>query len=646
MKTINSFLMLARNLSLLLGFLLLPSFMQAQSVCASAALSTGYEEIFNVTFGALNNSSDCNTIVSGGGSIALRYSNYQSLTPVTVAKTIAIPFSVEIGSCNPNGVYPNRVAVFIDLNHNNSFNDSGELVYSSLSATTGPHTEYGQITIPVTALNGNTVLRIISSEQSSAINNPCLSYGWGETEDYTINIVDPTACTGSIALGNTTASSTKVCAGSSINFGVQYPPINSSVALQWYKNGLAIAGATNATYVAGINTAAAFSCKATCLATGSVSFSTAINVTISSFLDCYCVSAAASSGDEGIMNFTLNGSSTPAAYAGVNACTVIAPGPGSKLNAYSNFITLGSLATIHKGSSIPFSIQIDDCDGAPYYGSGTAMWIDYNHNGVFTDPGEKIFSTSALTVSPSTINDSFIPPLTALTGNTVLRITTAEGIAGSSVLPCMAYGFGETEDYLINIDIPLINANLALQCLIEAYWETTNMRPVLSNQLQPASSNACDSIDVELRHPLTFALIASSKTVLAQNGIANCVFNNITSGNYYIAVKHRNAIETWSALPVPISASCSYNFTSSADKAYGSNQTEIASGVWAFYSGDAVKNMSESIDLIDLAALETDISNFESGYFSTDINGDGNVDIIDAAAMEKNITNFIFSNHL
>lgn len=646
MKTKNSFLMLVRNLPLLLGCFLLPSSLHAQALCNSAALSSGYEEIFNVTFGSLSNSSDCNSVATGSGSIALRYSNYQSLPAVSVAKTVAIPFSIEIGSCNATGVYPNRVAIFIDLNHNNSFNDAGELVYSSPSATTGPHIEYGQLSIPSTALTGNTVMRIISSEQSASINNPCLNYGWGETEDYTIHIEDPVACSGSVVLGNAVASSAGVCSGSTVTLGLQYPPINTAVALQWYKNGLVIAGATNSTYVATVTSATSYNCKATCLATGSISYSGYANVAINSILDCYCASSANSPDDENITNFTLNGSSTPAAYAGANACTVPAPGPGSKLNSYSNFISLGNLTAIYKGSSIPFSVQIDDCDGAPYYNNGTAIWIDYNHNGVFTDPGEQVYVSASLSFSPSILNGSFVVPLTASLGNTVIRITTAEGLSGAGLLPCMSYGFGETEDYLIDIQPPLINANLNLQCLIEAYWETSMMRPVLSNQLQPAASNTCDSIEVELRHPFTFAIVASTKTTLSLSGNANCLFNNISSGNYYIAVKHRNTIETWSALPVSITTNCNYNFTSAANKAYGNNQVEVASGVWAFYSGDVIKNMSESIDLIDLAALETDISNFESGYFSTDINGDGNVDIMDAAVVDKNINSFIFSNHL
>jgi hypothetical protein len=108
-------------------------------------------------------------------------------------------------------------------------------------------------------------------------------------------------------------------------------------------------------------------------------------------------------------------------------------------------------------------------------------------------------------------------------------------------------------------------------------------------------------------------------------------------------IKHRNAIETWSANPITISGITNYDFTTSASQAYGSNQTEVESGIWAFYSGDI--NQDENIDLLDLGDIETDINNFQFGYFATDINGDGNVDLLDGPIVENNINSFVFSSH-
>ena len=126
--------------------------------------------------------------------------------------------------------------------------------------------------------------------------------------------------------------------------------------------------------------------------------------------------------------------------------------------------------------------------------------------------------------------------------------------------------------------------------------------------------------------------------------MATCTFTSAASGNsYYIVVKHRNAVQTWSANPVLMSASTSYDFSNLAAKAYGNNEVLVASGIWALYSGDI--NSDENVDLLDASQLESDINNFEFGYQSTDLNGDGNVDLLDSPILELNINNFIFSNH-
>ena len=111
---------------------------------------------------------------------------------------------------------------------------------------------------------------------------------------------------------------------------------------------------------------------------------------------------------------------------------------------------------------------------------------------------------------------------------------------------------------------------------------------------------------------------------------------------------HRNAVQTWSANPVAIGSTlASYDFTTAASQAFGDNQIDISpaqnGSVWALYSGDIV--VDENVDLLDLGALENDISNFAFGYLSTDINGDGNVDLLDSPTVEGNISNFIFSYH-
>jgi len=157
------------------------------SYCTSNATSTADEEIFNVTFGTLNNSSTCGT-TGGAGSILNEYSNYTAVSAPNVTQSAVIPFSVQIGTCGGN--YSNAIKIFIDYNQDGDFADAGEEVYVSPSSTSGPHTESGNITIPAGAALGNTRMRIVNVETGTPSSiTSCGTYTWGETEDYTINIV-------------------------------------------------------------------------------------------------------------------------------------------------------------------------------------------------------------------------------------------------------------------------------------------------------------------------------------------------------------------------------------------------------------------------------------------------------------------------
>ena len=249
-------------------------------------------------------------------------------------------------------------------------------------------------------------------------------------------------------------------------------------------------------------------------------------------------------------------------------------------------------------------------------------------------------ATKAIIVKP---NSSSLSSITIPCGNSYTwngTTYTSSGIYTYSAINSVGCDSIAT----LNLTIQCVST-LNLTCFIEGYWNGVNqMLPVLSNQFQTTTLGACDTIEVELHDANSpYVLIASTKTILNQNGIATCTFPPL-AGYYYIAVRHRNALQTWSANPLFIGSSgATYNFTTAANKAYGSNQKEVQPGVWAFYSGDIYPD--ENIDLLDLNMLDNAIMSFQFGYFATDINGDGNIDLLDSPVLESNINNFIFSNH-
>ena len=75
----------------------------------------------------------------------------------------------------------------------------------------------------------------------------------------------------------------------------------------------------------------------------------------------------------------------------------------------------------------------------------------------------------------------------------------------------------------------------------------------------------CDSLTVELHNPtIPFALVKSKKGVINKNGSGLFVFTiDVLSKSYFIVIRHRSSIETWSKNPVLFNSPLlSFDFTS------------------------------------------------------------------------------------
>jgi hypothetical protein len=277
----------------------------------------------------------------------------------------------------------------------------------------------------------------------------------------TIEYVGPSAaCTNPVAAGAAQSSPALACPSQNFNLSLTGATLGSGLSYQWQSSATTggpwtnIAGATNGSLSTTQATATYYRCEVICSA-GTPAYSTEVFVDMNSFMNCYCNSAATSAiYDEEIYSVTVNGGSTDPLYANANGCSTAAPGPGSILGGYSSFTTIAPITTVTTGQTVAFSIQQDECDGAPYYGNGIGVWIDFDHNGTFDNPAELVYMDQTTVMGPRTVNGSITIPPTALTGNTVMRVVCAEGASATSftvLTPCLSYGYGETEDHLINI---------------------------------------------------------------------------------------------------------------------------------------------------------------------------------------------------
>ena len=110
--------------------------------------------------------------------------------------------------------------------------------------------------------------------------------------------------------------------------------------------------------------------------------------------------------------------------------------------------------------------------------------------------------------------------------------------------------------------------------------------------------------------------------------------------NYYLVVKHRNSIETWSRSGGEMftGSVLNYDLTTSASQAYGNNQKLVGSK-YSVYTGDV--NQEGSVDLTDIITIYNDAGIFASGYINTDLNYDNLADLTDIILAYNNSSMFV-----
>lgn len=147
--------------------------------CDSRATSTVDDDIENVTFANINNTS----LPPFEGT----YTDYRlTVAPAEVAPGDTIPMSVAV-NFDAGSTYSGWCEAWIDFNNDGMFNDTTEVVLS------GPYvdidTVLSNVIIPQNAYIGITSMRVVIVESAdSAEVTPCGTYSWGETEDYLVKI--------------------------------------------------------------------------------------------------------------------------------------------------------------------------------------------------------------------------------------------------------------------------------------------------------------------------------------------------------------------------------------------------------------------------------------------------------------------------
>jgi hypothetical protein len=277
------------------------------------------------------------------------------------------------------------------------------------------------------------------------------------------------------------------------------------------------------------------------------------------------------------------------------------------------------------------------------------------------------------TLVPATMTSTTDGTIIPASGSRVCRISLSNSVAfGSSTLDpiwnfsiqpyrTVVTAFVGPETSKVNTIITLAEAHsktLNLALAIEGLWDdaTGSLKKVQDadidyNQFDKFPGLTSDTLTVQLAETTEPWNILYSAHGVNLNTDGKCrvsVPGSIT-GNYYVIIKHRNSVETWSKSGGEIFGGdlTSLDFSTSADQAFGSNQTSVSGGKFALFSGDVTSPGGVQDGYIDINDLNSIYNlNVESafGFSSEDLTADGFVDINDLNMVYNNNVNSVGMN--
>lgn len=429
--------------------------------CISYPGSFGFNDgITNVTFNGITTIN--NTTSANNGN---EYNDYTASQNANVypGRTYTLSASV-----NTAGNFTQQQVAWIDWDKNNVFN-----TYERYDLGTATNVTNGlsslcplSITVPNNAVLGVTRMRVMTIfSGNNSFNDPCLSFTPttpydGETEDYSITVIAPPACSG--APGNSVASSStgQVLPLGTFTLSASLLPF-TGYTYQWQSGPSAtgpwanIAGGTTNPYVAtapgtaGITTY--YQLVVTCSNGGLSTASNPVAVTTVNAVPCTPTHTT------DLVNNTIS----VVEFVGTQNDIINNSGT-SNISAYQDFTGLANRARQEQGE--PVNLNVFSAAASTYW----KAWVDWNKDGTFQDPGEMVYSSGGTVTLSTTLG--FQIPLATAPGFYRIRIRTQDyngcffgGPCGSNTLtPCTNMQDGQAEDYLFEV-ISRCNASVTKQ---------------------------------------------------------------------------------------------------------------------------------------------------------------------------------------
>ena len=143
------------------------------------------------------------TVFASGGDIT--YEDFTD-TPVEVTQGMMVSFEVDL---NTGFGYDYNYNVWVDFNDNLEFEES-ELVVSGETEGNSNEVFDASFILPEDTMIGNHRLRLAVADSGQSTPNPCYNGSYGNTADFTINVIEPCEAPTEVDIDNVTDSTAEV----------------------------------------------------------------------------------------------------------------------------------------------------------------------------------------------------------------------------------------------------------------------------------------------------------------------------------------------------------------------------------------------------------------------------------------------------
>jgi hypothetical protein len=147
-------------------------------------------------------------------------------------------------------------------------------------------------------------------------------------------------------------------------------------------------------------------------------------------------------------------------------------------------------------------------------------------------------------------------------------------------------------------------------------------------------------------------LLKKNGTVIGIDSAEGVLFDSVSSGLYYIVIKHRNHLAVMSYDSIALPNSSAFDFTTAMSQAYGAVTTELSkpmkdmtgSGPFAMFAGDVngngvikISGAGNDKDLIYVRIGSGSVGAIRTGYWNEDTNMNGQVKLSGVSNDANNI---------